>query len=165
MAWKTAWMVSRLIIKLIQDLLDFADIIGPGGKGLNQDESGDEEDEEEEEEEGSDFDLSGSDIDDSGEDDEPESDGDGDEDESDEDEASAEEGDGDEDEDTDGEDKDRKEDIGTEATPAPIAETAPTKYIPPSLRAAQLAEKSKGDASKVAEKLKLDRKVQGLLNK
>ncbi|ODN78032.1 hypothetical protein L202_05115 [Cryptococcus amylolentus CBS 6039] len=42
---------------------------------------------------------------------------------------------------------------------------APTKYIPPHLRAAQLAEKAKGDKAKIEARLKLERKAQGLLNK
>ncbi|KLT45053.1 ARM repeat-containing protein [Cutaneotrichosporon oleaginosum] len=46
-------------------------------------------------------------------------------------------------------------------TPAP----APGRYIPPHLRAAQLAEKAAGDGAKAAERAKLERKAQGLLNK
>jgi nucleolar MIF4G domain-containing protein 1 len=39
------------------------------------------------------------------------------------------------------------------------------KYIPPHLRAAQLEEKSRGSKEKIEERLKLERKSQGLLNK
>jgi nucleolar MIF4G domain-containing protein 1 len=47
---------------------------------------------------------------------------------------------------------------------APAA-AEPTKYIPPHLRAAALAEKAAGDAQKIEERRKLERKTQGLLNK
>lgn len=39
------------------------------------------------------------------------------------------------------------------------------RYIPPHLRAAQLGEKAAADGAKVAERIKLERKAQGLLNK
>lgn len=53
-------------------------------------------------------------------------------------------------------------------TPAPdAAPEAPVagRYIPPHLRAAALAEKSAGDGAKALERIKLERKAQGLLNK
>ncbi|OXG77281.1 MIF4G/MA4 domain-containing protein [Cryptococcus neoformans A2-102-5] len=52
--------------------------------------------------------------------------------------------------------------------PAPSSSTdasAPTKYIPPHLRAAQLEEKAKGNKEKAEEKIRLERKAQGLLNR
>lgn len=42
---------------------------------------------------------------------------------------------------------------------------APSKYIPPHLRAAQLEEKAKGNKEKAEEKVRLERKAQGLLNR
>ena len=45
------------------------------------------------------------------------------------------------------------------------ATAAPTKYVPPHMRAAQLAEKAQGSKEKALSKQKLERKVQGLLNK
>ncbi|WVQ97462.1 hypothetical protein IAU59_004575 [Kwoniella sp. CBS 9459] len=42
---------------------------------------------------------------------------------------------------------------------------APTKYVPPHLRAAQLEEKARGSKEKVEERIRLERKAQGLLNK
>lgn len=50
---------------------------------------------------------------------------------------------------------------------APAAEPAAPagRYIPPHLRAAQLGEKAATDGAKVAERIKLERKAQGLLNK
>lgn len=48
-------------------------------------------------------------------------------------------------------------------TPAPAAPAG--RYIPPHLRAAQLGEKAAADGAKVAERMKLERKAQGLLNK
>lgn len=47
--------------------------------------------------------------------------------------------------------------------PAPAAPAG--RYIPPHLRAAQLGEKAATDGAKVAERMKLERKAQGLLNK
>lgn len=49
------------------------------------------------------------------------------------------------------------------ATSAPAAPTG--RYVPPHLRAAQLGEKAATDGAKVAERIKLERKAQGLLNK
>lgn len=54
-------------------------------------------------------------------------------------------------------------DLPAETTAA--ATTAPTRYVPPHMRAAQLAEKAAGDSVKAAERVKLERKAQGLLNK
>ncbi len=48
---------------------------------------------------------------------------------------------------------------------APAPAPAPGRYVPPHLRAAQLAEKAAGDGAKAAERAKLERKAQGLLNK
>jgi nucleolar MIF4G domain-containing protein 1 len=45
------------------------------------------------------------------------------------------------------------------------ATAAPTKYVPPHMRAAQLAEKAQGSKEKALSKQKLERKLQGLLNK
>ena len=47
----------------------------------------------------------------------------------------------------------------------PSTMSMPSKYIPPHLRAAALAEKAAGDVKKVEERRKLERKVQGCLNK
>lgn len=58
--------------------------------------------------------------------------------------------------------------IEDDAAPAPAPGSAPaepTKYVPPHLRAAALAEKAAGDAQKIEERRKLERKTQGLLNK
>jgi nucleolar MIF4G domain-containing protein 1 len=45
------------------------------------------------------------------------------------------------------------------------APMAATKYVPPHMRAAQLAEKAQGSKEKALSKQKLERKLQGLLNK
>ncbi|WVQ76970.1 hypothetical protein IAR50_006649 [Cryptococcus sp. DSM 104548] len=52
-----------------------------------------------------------------------------------------------------------------DAAPASEDQLAPTKYVPPHLRAAQLAEKAKGDKAKMEARMKLERKAQGLLNR
>lgn len=62
------------------------------------------------------------------------------------------------------------EPANTEPVPAaPAADDSeapvPTRYVPPHLRAAQLAEKAAGDGARAAERAKLERKAQGLLNK
>lgn len=135
-------MVSCGSTRLMAGLLDFADIIGPGGKGLDLDQSEDE--------------------------------GSGDDDVEEEQSGLSDEAEGEEDDDDD--DEDEEENVSEADQPernqiiepvdvSEVKGEAPTKYIPPSLRAAQIAEKSNGDASKVAEKLKLERKTQGLLNK
>lgn len=49
--------------------------------------------------------------------------------------------------------------------PAPAPAAPAGRYIPPHLRAAQLGEKAATDGAKVAERMKLERKAQGLLNK
>lgn len=56
---------------------------------------------------------------------------------------------------------------GADAQPLTADSTAPApgRYVPPHMRAAQLAEKAAGDSAKAAEREKLQRKAQGLLNK
>ena len=56
-------------------------------------------------------------------------------------------------------------DVNAEQSTADDAPVEPTKYIPPHLRAAALAEKAAGDEKKAEERRKLERKAQGLLNK
>lgn len=124
---------------------------------MEQDE--DEEDEEEDEEEEDDHDLSEGDMDDLGDDGESESE------ESDFEQEQVDEEDVDEDKMVAPQQAVDGSSRGAETMAVAPEPAAPAKYIPPSLRAAQLAEKSKGDAGKVAEKLKLERKAQGLLNK
>lgn len=52
-----------------------------------------------------------------------------------------------------------------DAAAAPEPATPAGRYVPPHLRAAQLGEKAATDGAKVAERIKLERKAQGLLNK
>ncbi|WVF70452.1 hypothetical protein IAT40_005242 [Kwoniella sp. CBS 6097] len=185
----------------LDDILDFADDIGPGGKGLKGVDKGfnsddddmynldDSEDEDEEEElvEDVDEDEDGSEV---SEEDEPwggiESDGG---------ESGSEEEGGDGDNEHDGdlaEDQEIDLDEGSDgessakeanennllskpttsngstlhAESGSSADTpAPTKYVPPHLRAAQLEEKARGSKEKVEERMRLERKAQGLLNK
>ena len=162
------------------DILDFADIIGPGGKGLVAGEESDD----------NGFDLS--DLDEEEEDDSEDGSEDpygledgtsGDEQSGDESDAGEEQGGDTEGEDTEAEGSENSSDpdgvhlldeeepwkgiqdeTPTAAAPAPAA-AEPTKYIPPHLRAAALAEKAAGDAQKIEERRKLERKAQGLLNK
>lgn len=49
--------------------------------------------------------------------------------------------------------------------PASDPTSSGNKYVPPHMRAAMLEEKAKGDRNKAAELGKLERKAQGLLNK
>lgn len=53
------------------------------------------------------------------------------------------------------------------ADPGKVADVKPepSRYVPPHMRAALLAEKAAGDKEKMEEKRKLERKLQGLLNK
>lgn len=162
------------------DILDFADIIGPGGKGLVAGEESDD----------NGFDLS--DLDEEEDDDSEDGSEDpygledgtsGDEQSGDESDAGEEQGEDTEGEDTEAEGSEKYSDpdgidllddeeswngIQDEdpmpAGPVPSA-AEPTKYIPPHLRAAALADKAAGDAQKIEERRKLERKTQGLLNK
>lgn len=162
----------------LDDLLNFTEVFERGGKGVNKqilDDEGDEEIsdfEKEDEEDG-----------------EEESEEDQDKDDDEDNEI------GDEEEEFMGfsdqeEDQEKKEDVSEEedeslvrkrdqarpddAEPsAPSDSTAssstdapaPSKYIPPHLRAAQLEEKAKGNKEKAEEKVRLERKAQGLLNR
>ncbi|BEI81480.1 hypothetical protein CcaverHIS002_0206400 [Cutaneotrichosporon cavernicola] len=58
-----------------------------------------------------------------------------------------------------------KPEIIPEEPKAETAVPAPGRYVPPHLRAAMLAEKAAGDGARAAERAKLERKAQGLLNK
>jgi hypothetical protein len=46
-----------------------------------------------------------------------------------------------------------------------VPSTAPARYIPPQLRAAQLEERSRGNKQKAEKRMRLEGKAQGLLNK
>ncbi|WWC86492.1 uncharacterized protein L201_001369 [Kwoniella dendrophila CBS 6074] len=164
----------------LDDLLDFADVLGPGGAGLPRDktEEGDDdmdlEDDGEEEEE---------DDDDDSDDDDDMMDLDG-LDNSDDDLLGgyeSEDGESDEALSANSQEEEHKQDdllddqdipedeIDTKVPPTEEATqssiSAPTKYVPPHLRAAQLEENAKGNKEKAEERLKLERKAQGLLNK
>lgn len=147
-------MVSGLVIWLTKDILDFADIIGPGGSGLQGEEDdlglSEEEDFDESDEEDDDEVASGDDVSDDalGSDDEEED--------------AADVSDGH----SMAEDDLEKQDAPTTSETSGTESAAPPqKYIPPHMRAAALAEKAAGDVKKVEERRKLDRKVQGCLNK
>jgi nucleolar MIF4G domain-containing protein 1 len=144
------------------DLLDFADMIGPGGKGLKRDraESDDEDDDDSDEDED---DLDDIDISE-GEDEETDEDADADPD----------------DLISEGEPSELDDGIQSSQEEAEIdlseneasnpgdleeIETPATKYVPPHMRAAQLAEKAQGSKEKALSRQKLERKLQGLLNK
>jgi nucleolar MIF4G domain-containing protein 1 len=133
------------------DLLDFADMIGPGGKGLKRDraESDDEDDDDSDEDED---DLDDIDISE-GEDEETDEDADADPD----------------DLISEGEPSELDDGIQSSQEEAEIDlsenETPATKYVPPHMRAAQLAEKAQGSKEKALSRQKLERKLQGLLNK
>ena len=148
------------------DLLDFADRIGPGGKGLKRDRDEDDSEDDEHDDLDLDLDLSEEETDDEEEDEdadstvqdfEPEDLLDDEPSELDEadDEAEGAEIDLSEDEATSIKDGEDEEEVAA----------APTKYVPPHMRAAQLAEKAQGSKEKALSKQKLERKVQGLLNK
>ena len=142
------------MIWLTKDILDFADIIGPGGSGLQGEEddlgSSEEEDFDESDEEEDDEVASGDDVSDdaSGADDEEDD--------------AADASDGHSMANGDLEEQVPPTTIETSATESAVP---PQKYIPPHMRAAALAEKAAGDVKKVEERRKLDRKVQGCLNK
>ncbi|WVR06094.1 hypothetical protein IAU60_003122 [Kwoniella sp. DSM 27419] len=178
----------------LDDILDFADLLGPGGKGLKPsdlDDDGQDEDmfnldETDDDLEGSDEEDDGSatgDVSSAGEEEEPwegivsdggGSDGDGGEEGADSDGSSvaADEAlNGDVDSDSASSKAStpagQTEEAITASTPAlesSIA-SAPTKYVPPHMRAAQLEEKAKGSKEKTEERIRLERKAQGLLNK
>ncbi|WWC66159.1 uncharacterized protein I206_100060 [Kwoniella pini CBS 10737] len=162
----------------LEDLLDFADVVGPGGSGLKRDGLDEEIDEDEDEDEDEDQDGEGGE-DDSDDDmmdldglDDLEGLGEDDE-----------EGDGPEGEDdaetdleepnaaTDLANKDTEQDnlihdeTGTKSAIETTNIAGPSKYIPPHLRAAQLEENARGNKEKAEERIKLERKAQGLLNK
>ncbi|KAK1925706.1 osmoregulation-related protein [Papiliotrema laurentii] len=169
----------------LDDILEFADIIGPGGKGLSKEDRVDDDD----------FDFGSEDDEASGDElsfgeqsDEETDGGEGGEDadgsigssEDDEDlgDDSASEGRNeseersDDGEETDGEaeewagiDDSIPRSPSSEDAPAQAALAEPAKHIPPHLRAAALAEKAAGDEKKAEERRKLERKTQGLLNK
>ena len=167
---------------LTSDLLDFTDLIGPGGKGLSKEDALDDDgfgpgssDEEEEDDDGLNLDLNlGEDSEEEeSEEDDDEEEGSGTDEEEDEDE----DGEGESADDDGGSDEEAEEWHGiassrgsspaeADTAPAPVAEApVPTKYVPPHLRAAALAEKAAGDKDKIEERRKLERKAQGLLNK
>lgn len=128
-------------------------MIGPGGKGLKRDreESDDDEDDEDED------DLLAETDDDGGSDLEADTD---ESEEGDELDLELEEGATDEEEDVTGD-----IDLSEEEPSAPPDPAPATKYVPPHMRAAQLAEKAQGSKEKNLSTQKLERKLQGLLNK
>ncbi|WVW82576.1 hypothetical protein I302_104587 [Kwoniella bestiolae CBS 10118] len=157
----------------LDDLLDFADVVGPGGMGLKRDQEESELDGEEDDESDEDMmDLDGLDE---------ESDlGEGTEEDEEDEEEESEDDDDDEQKDSGHDDQiseiDRDEevdekqtsdvkDLDLQPTEIPTNPSAPTKYVPPHLRAAQLEESAKGNKQKAEEMIKLERKAQGLLNK
>jgi nucleolar MIF4G domain-containing protein 1 len=170
MVWtvRLCWLLKVSTDKT--DLLDFADRIGPGGKGLKRDR---EDDDSENDDLDLDLDMSEEETDD-------------DDDQEDEDAGSTVD-DIDPDDLLDDEPSDLDEaDIESEGAEINLSEdeatsvkddaddaddadeeeaAAPTKYVPPHMRAAQLAEKAQGSKEKALSKQKLERKVQGLLNK
>jgi nucleolar MIF4G domain-containing protein 1 len=165
---RPCWLLKASTDKT--DLLDFADRIGPGGKGLKRDR---EDDDSENDDLDLDLDMSEEETDD-------------DDDQEDEDAGSTVD-DIDPDDLLDDEPSDLDEaDIESEGAEINLSEdeatsvkddaddaddadeeeaAAPTKYVPPHMRAAQLAEKAQGSKEKALSKQKLERKVQGLLNK
>jgi nucleolar MIF4G domain-containing protein 1 len=154
------------------DLLDFADMIGPGGKGLKRDradsdEDEDDDDSDEDEDDLDDMDLSvGSEMD-AEEDEDADTDPDdliseGEPSELDDGiQSSQEEAEIDLSENEVSDSGDLEEEEEKEAAAAAAA----TKYVPPHMRAAQLAEKAQGSKEKALSRQKLERKLQGLLNK
>lgn len=163
------------------DLLDFADVIGPGGRGLRRNASAEAESDLDGDDLDIDGEVTGSDDDD---DDEMDLDGlvgsedeDGSVSDADPDDeldvdlsegSEATDGDGDDgslasDSNADAELNGGKNDTNGSTVPTPA--TPATKYIPPHLRAAQLAEKAQGSKEKTVERQKLERRTQGLLNK
>jgi len=157
------------------DLLDFADLIGPGGKGLKRDRE-DEDSEEDEDDDDLDLDLD-LEADSDEEEDEDEEEGLEDSDMYDTDpddlaekhgrprEPSELYGGGDDEDEEEAEidlSEDEPTDVKDEGDGTPVAAT---KYVPPHMRAAQLAEKAQGSKEKALSRQKLERKLQGLLNK
>ncbi|WWD17639.1 hypothetical protein CI109_102080 [Kwoniella shandongensis] len=154
----------------LDDLLDFANDIGPGGRGLKGKLG--EEESDDEDEDMSDLDDENDDGMDLGSDEEEidldEDDSAGEEEVSDDDMEDDDDGDvGSDEPASEGGDKaipdDEEEKPETTVTPSEPA--APTKYVPPHLRAAQLEEKARGNKEKNEERIRLERKAQGLLNK
>lgn len=139
------------------DLLDFTEKL-ESGKLDRGDLSDSDEDDDEDEEMG--FGVSDDEVDLSeGEDEEGDEGEDEDEDEDvDDSEEEEEEAESDE-----GEEQVDPSDIGDGSPAEP--EAVPTRYVPPHMRAAMLAEKAAGDSNKALERGKLERKAQGLLNK
>ncbi|KAK4689479.1 nucleolar MIF4G domain-containing protein 1, partial [Tremellales sp. Uapishka_1] len=157
----------------LDDLLDFADTIGPGGKGLPQTEM-------ESEEEMDGWEGDGSQDED---DDEDDSEGNSEDEEED---SPSEQGTKDTTEEPwagirssnspspePTEPAGKASDKLLDPSPEPViaaeevehAAEGPTKYLPPHLRAAELEERAKGNKEKIEERIKLERKAQGLLNK
>ena len=159
--------LSRKCPAHIIDLLDFADLIGPGGKGLKRDRADSDEDdgEDSDEDDLNDIDLSEGEA--SDEEDIGDSEADTDPDDL------ISEGEPsellEEDESSQGEAEiDLSENEASETEPQQEEEEAAapaTKYVPPHMRAAQLAEKAQGSKEKALSRQKLERKLQGLLNK
>lgn len=159
--------LSRKCPAHIIDLLDFADLIGPGGKGLKRDRADSDEDdgEDSDEDDLDEFDLS--EGEESDEEDEGDSEADTDPDDL------ISEGEPsellEEEESSQGEAEiDLSENEASESEPQEEEEKAAvpaTKYVPPHMRAAQLAEKAQGSKEKALSRQKLERKLQGLLNK
>lgn len=164
------WMVSQIYTTMkksadLADLLDFADLLGPGGAGLKRGRGEESDDDEDSLDLDGDDDEDGPDLDDDDDDDDgSEQDEDVDSEMSDEDEEEA-----DNDDENDGinlDEDDSDAEGGTSAGTKQAAPAAPaTKYVPPHLRAAQLAEKAQGSKEKALDRQKLERKTQGLLNK
>lgn len=143
------------------DLLDFADLIGPGGSGLSRDKGGVTDEDSDDGLDGllDEFEDLAGESDENGFSDADQADDDGsEEDDLDVDLAESEVEPEDEDEDETALPAAPKEEADG-ATPAL------TKYVPPHMRAAMLAEKAQGSKDKSLDRQKLERKTQGLLNK
>nr|XP_018267412.1 MIF4G/MA4 domain-containing protein [Kwoniella dejecticola CBS 10117]OBR89570.1 MIF4G/MA4 domain-containing protein [Kwoniella dejecticola CBS 10117] len=174
----------------LDDLLDLADVLGPGGSGLKRDSLNEEDDIEEDDENDADADEEFEESDSEGDDDAMDLVGldelsdlgeEDEEDEQDEREYISAEEDVEGEDDHPGAEIDLDEPISEDqasgsgqrdspqTTTAPPADTAnsagPSKYVPPHLRAAQLEENARGNKEKAEERIKLERKSQGLLNK
>jgi nucleolar MIF4G domain-containing protein 1 len=165
MVWTASlsWLLKASTDKT--DLLDFADRIGPGGKGLKRDR---EDDASEDDDLDLDLDMSEEETDD--DDDQEDEDADSTVDDIDPDDLLDDEPSGldEADNESEGAEINLSEDEATSIKNDEDEEetaAAPTKYVPPHMRAAQLAEKAQGSKEKALSKQKLERKVQGLLNK
>jgi nucleolar MIF4G domain-containing protein 1 len=145
-------------------------LIGPGGKGLKRDR--DDSDSEDDEDDDLDLDLEH----DSDEDEEEDEDEDSDMYDTDPNDLDEKHGrprepselyDGDDRSDQGDAKIDLSEDEPTEEQEdeEPAEAAAATKYVPPHMRATQLAEKAQGSKEKALGRQKLERKLQGLLNK